>query len=63
MTAFQEIQAIVNRHFGNEVDKINAWWKTPNPLLGELSPAEMVHAGRAEKLLKVIREWVEGNRP
>ena len=63
MTAKQEIQAIVNDFFQGDAEKINAWWYTSNPLLGDFTPAEMLGWGREEKLLKIIRNWREGEMP
>ena len=55
MTAYQEVQAIVNDFFDGDAEKINAWWYTANPLLGDAKPAEMIGWGREEKLLKRLR--------
>jgi hypothetical protein len=63
MTELQECRAIVNRFFDGDAEKIKAWWYTPNPLLGDVKPAEMVGRGREEKLLKVIKSWQEGELP
>jgi uncharacterized protein (DUF2384 family) len=48
--------------FGAE-EKISAWWSTPNPLLGGMSPSDMVETGREEKLLKCIKNWRNGEFP
>lgn len=63
MTAKQEIQAIVNNFFNGDSKKINAWYYTANPLLGDVKPAEMIGWGREEKLLKVIKNWINGEMP
>ncbi len=63
MTALQECQAIVNKFFDGDAIKINAWWYTANPLLGDVKPAEMVGWGREEKLLKIIKNWIAGEMP
>jgi uncharacterized protein (DUF2384 family) len=63
MTATQECQAIVADFFQGDADKINAWWYTPNPMLGDVKPAEMIGWGREEKLLKIIREMRNGEMP
>lgn len=59
----QEIQAIVSEFFQGDAEKINAWWYTANPLLGDVKPAEMIGWGRDEKLLKVVKNWREREMP
>lgn len=61
MTAFQEIQAIVNDYFEGDNSKIIEWWKTDNPFLGGVSPAEVLELKGAERLLKIVKDWREGN--
>jgi hypothetical protein len=60
MTARQEIQAIVHDFFKGDAEKINAWFYTANPLLGDVKPAEMIGWGREDKLLRVIKNWMAG---
>jgi hypothetical protein len=59
VTAKQEIEAIVNEFFNGDAGKINAWWHTANPLLGDVKPAEMIAWGKDEKLLRIVRDWRE----
>jgi uncharacterized protein (DUF2384 family) len=57
VTAKQELQAIVNDFFKGDAEKINAWWSTPNPLLGHLKPSDMVAWNKGERLLKMVKQW------
>ncbi|NJN06367.1 MAG: DUF2384 domain-containing protein [Rhodobacteraceae bacterium] len=45
---------------GDQV-KSNAWLEVKNPLLGGLSPAEMIRLGRGFKLLKAVVGMLEEN--
>jgi len=45
---------LVARVFGDDVDKTDVWFKTRNPLLGDLSPRDMIRLGRFERLRKFI---------
>jgi len=55
------ICAIVAGYFEGDVDKTALWFKTPNPMLGSISPREMIRFGRYKRLLKFITESQEAN--
>jgi len=49
----QEIAITINwvaKVFGGDADKTVTWFKTRNPLLGDLSPRDMIRLGRFERL-------------
>lgn len=48
--------------FFKDQDKTMLWFQTPNPLLGNVSPAEMIKMGRFLKLLRFIQTALEDNR-
>jgi hypothetical protein len=53
----QEIANTINlvaRFFGGDVDKTGTWFKTRNPLLGDISPRDMIRLGRFDRLRKFI---------
>ncbi len=53
----QEIGNTVNlvaQAFDGNVDKTVAWFKAANPLLGDISPRDMIRLGRHERLRKFI---------
>ena len=53
----QEIANTINlvaRFFGGDADKTGTWFKTRNPLLGDISPRDMIRLGRFERLRKFI---------
>lgn len=50
----------VDSFFRNDASKVAIWFMAPNPLLGGVSPAQMVAVGRADKLLSFIKSREEG---
>lgn len=53
----QEIAITINlvaKVFGGDVDKTVTWFTTRNPLLGDISPRDMIRLGRFERLRKFI---------
>lgn len=62
----QEIAITINlvaQVFGGNTDKTVTWFKTRNPLLGDVSPRDMVRLGRFEKLRKFILNALIESRP
>ncbi len=52
--------ALVNSFFQNE-QKTTLWMNTKNPLLGDMSPNDMVFAGRTDKLQSFIESQLAEN--
>ena len=53
----EEIANIINMvasNFDGNVDRTVAWFKAKNPLLGDVSPRDMIRLGRYERLRKFI---------
>lgn len=53
----QEIAITINlvaKVFEGDTDKTVAWFQTRNPLLGDISPKDMIRLGRFERLRKFI---------
>lgn len=53
----QEIAVTINlvaKVFDGNADKTVAWFQTRNPLLGDISPRDMIRLGRFERLRKFI---------
>lgn len=55
----QEMIEIVVEILGQT--KACVWWKTPNPMLGEVSPAFMLATGRARKLYSFVKQAQQDN--
>ena len=54
---------LVFNHFKGDRSKVQKWFNTRNPLLGRSMPANMIKNGRVDKLLGMIQNALEGNRP
>jgi len=42
--------------FAGDAEKTALWFKTPNYMLGEVAPRDMIRMGRYKRLLKFIQE-------
>lgn len=60
--ARDKLSAIVLKFFNGDTSKMNLWYDTRNPLLGGVSPINMIQAGRYDKLLKWAKEQIAENR-
>lgn len=50
-----ELTMLVLLFFNQDHERTKLWFDTRNPSLGDVSPAEMLAAGRAEKLWKWVK--------
>jgi hypothetical protein len=48
--------------FFNDEQKTMLWFQMPNPLLGNMSPRDMIRVGRFGKLLKFIQTALDENK-
>jgi hypothetical protein len=53
---------IVAQHFDGDLEKTHTWFLMSNPLLGDISPREMIRVGRYPKLLKFILDSIQKNK-
>ena len=58
--AAKKVHEIVLEHFGSWVTTMY-WWSTPNPMLGNKRPLDMVISGRGPRLLKAVQSWKDGD--
>ncbi len=59
----EEIAATINlvaKQFNGDSDKTGTWFKARNPLLGDISPREMIRLGRYERLRRFIIHAMAG---
>ncbi len=61
LTEIAVICALVAQFFQGDVRKTQLWFQTRNPLLGNLSPRDMVRYGRQQKLRRVVMEALDAN--
>lgn len=53
---------LVAQFFAGDVEKAALWFKLPNPLLGNVSPRDMIRFGRYETLRDFIHTSLAENR-
>lgn len=51
----------VAKYFNDE-NKTVLWFKTPNPMLGGITPRDMIRVGRFKKLFKIIHQALDENQ-
>lgn len=49
-------------NFFQDNDKAILWFRMPNPLLGDMSPRDMIRVGRFKKLLHFIQSALDENQ-
>ena len=55
------ICGLIAQFFGGDATKTALWFKTENPLLGKISPRDMIRYGRYEKLRRFVMSALEEN--
>jgi hypothetical protein len=56
LTEITTICALVMDYFSGDIAKTHLWFTTRNPLLGNLSPREMIRLGLYRKVLRFVQE-------
>jgi len=49
-----EIIYLLTEHFSEDYEKVAAWLETPNPNFGDITPLQLMRAGRSKKVLEFI---------
>ena len=57
------ICALVAEYFEGDIDKTALWFKTPNPMIGDITPRDMIRFGRYKKLYSFVLEARQMNHP
>ena len=57
----KELYDAIDYFFGNDHAKTKLWFGTSNPLLGHISPNDMISLGRGDKLKKFVYTCLEDN--
>lgn len=52
---------LVAQHFSGDIRKTALWFKTKNPLFGNIAPRDMIRYGRYERLRRFIMEAISEN--
>lgn len=54
LTAIANLANLVAEYFNGDVQKVELWFKLPNPMLGNISPRDMIRLGRYERLSNFV---------
>jgi len=54
---------LIANHFDGNAHKASLWFKTPNPMLGNVSPRDMIRYGRFSKLRRFVVGALSESRP
>lgn len=59
----EKINKYLFEFFNGDLNKVNKWLNTENPMLGGIKPSDMILLGRGEKLLRFIKTAItEGSK-
>jgi hypothetical protein len=61
LTEIAVICALVAQFFQGDARKTQLWFQTKNPLLGNISPRDMLRYGRHEKLRRIVMDALNEN--
>jgi hypothetical protein len=61
LTEVAVICSLVAQFFHGDATKTQLWFQTKNPLLGNISPRDMVRYGRHEKLRRIVMDSLTEN--
>jgi hypothetical protein len=54
---------LVAEFFAGDVTRCSLWFRTPNPLLGEASPRDMIRLGENKKLRALVMDAIKEQSP
>jgi hypothetical protein len=56
------IANLVAEFFNGDAQKVGLWFELPNPILGNISPRNMIRAGRYKRLINFVLDAREAER-
>lgn len=59
----QQAEPLVLKFFNGDILKTKQWMRAKHPLLGFLSPEDLISLGKTKKLLSHISSLLEGSIP
>lgn len=61
MAEIANICELVAEHFDGDPERTVLWFKSKNPILGGLTPRDMIRFGRYQKLIQILMDYKQGN--
>lgn len=52
----------IRKYFNGDTEKTWLWFRTPNPMLGQESPLNMIKVGREKKVMNFIDNALDENK-
>lgn len=62
LRALRRVRTSVARFFEGDEAKTDRWFRTPNPMLGNVSPNAIIRSGRQHKLAQFVADAMRENR-
>jgi len=62
LTEWANLFNLVGGYFNGDARKTALWFKIPNPLLGSITPRDMIRIGRYKKLVSFVLNSLNENR-
>jgi hypothetical protein len=59
----KEVIELIANSLNGDIEKTATWFRMPNPFLGNISPKDMIRAGRFKKLVAHIHAVINENMP
>lgn len=60
-TEIANICELVANQFDGDLDKTYWWFTTDNPMLGDISPRQMIKFGNYERLRRIVQDFIAGD--
>lgn len=57
------VLSVVSSNLEDDKERTRLWFSLPNPMLGGLSPVQMILIGKHKKLMKFIERSISGEMP
>lgn len=52
--ASRRVMGLAISYFDGDEEKVRTWYRTENPMLGNISPLQMIMDGKAERLYEIF---------
>jgi Protein of unknown function (DUF2384) len=56
------VREMIHKHMGWERVKVDLWMTTPNPLLGNAEPLDLIRKGRGRKVIGFVEAAIAENK-
>ena len=57
-----ELDEMLSDFLDHSKNKVETWLRTPNPLLGNVIPFDMIKSGQAKKLFNLVKSFIDESK-